>query len=240
MTYFIIQIFCLITGFAFLYFKSYSSEKGKNLATKEDIGEITKTVETIKTELAKDTEKLKTELLFENQLKISFYNDKKVALTHIYECLTLWFHCITNSHTNSIEFSLQNFREVNKELDDLYSKSIIAQSKIEIYINNSEFINVIEQIIKSLITSQNELEKYLDNIESIVEDETELENETTFDGDFIIPVDNESELNNLNEKKLKLFNEYGVRTSPIEKEIYSKFFHLAELCRNILTNKMDS
>ena len=58
------QFWCIIiiqaTGFAIvcfkLFVKSYCTEKGKNLATKEDIGEITQIVESIKSSLAKETE----------------------------------------------------------------------------------------------------------------------------------------------------------------------------------------
>ena len=46
-----------------LYAKSYSSEKGKNLATKEDISEITEIVESIKTSLSNKTEELKSDYL---------------------------------------------------------------------------------------------------------------------------------------------------------------------------------
>jgi len=52
-----------VIGFAFVYLKPYFAERGKNLATKQDIGEITSIVEGIKTELAQKTEELKSDLL---------------------------------------------------------------------------------------------------------------------------------------------------------------------------------
>jgi hypothetical protein len=44
------------------YLPAYFSEKGKNLATKEDIKEITNIVEQVKIELSKDLEFIKWEL----------------------------------------------------------------------------------------------------------------------------------------------------------------------------------
>jgi hypothetical protein len=44
------------------YLASYLNEKGKNLATKEDIKEITDKIESVKTEYAKDLESLKSQL----------------------------------------------------------------------------------------------------------------------------------------------------------------------------------
>ena len=55
-------IICVI-----LYVKSYSAEKGKNLATKEDIGEITQIIESIKTSLSIKTEELKSDLSYRNE-----------------------------------------------------------------------------------------------------------------------------------------------------------------------------
>ena len=61
-----LQILVLLgIGCLFLFRKylfSYSSEKGKNLATKEDIEEITRKVEEVKTEYLGELERLKVEL----------------------------------------------------------------------------------------------------------------------------------------------------------------------------------
>lgn len=62
-----LQVLILIgIGSIFLfrrYLFSYSSEKGKNLATKEDIGEITRKVESTKSEYISNIERLKVDLL---------------------------------------------------------------------------------------------------------------------------------------------------------------------------------
>jgi len=44
------------------YLSSYSGEKGKNLATREDIDHITRTVESIKSQFSNDLEFLKLQL----------------------------------------------------------------------------------------------------------------------------------------------------------------------------------
>ncbi len=61
------------------YLFSYSSEKGKNLATKEDVEEITRKVEGTKNEYVAEIEKLKAELaLFSRKNNILF--DEKVRV----------------------------------------------------------------------------------------------------------------------------------------------------------------
>lgn len=62
----VLQVFILLgISSLFLFRKylfSYSSEKGKNLATKEDIGDITRKVEEVKTGYVTEIERLKVDL----------------------------------------------------------------------------------------------------------------------------------------------------------------------------------
>ena len=59
----------LVVGFLLRnYLPTYFQEKGKNLATKEDIEEITDKIERIRSQYALDQEKLKTELQEESEM----------------------------------------------------------------------------------------------------------------------------------------------------------------------------
>lgn len=61
--YILLPVFGFILGFVVKNFiPAYFSEKGKNLATKQDIKEITQIIEQVKAELSKDLELLKYEL----------------------------------------------------------------------------------------------------------------------------------------------------------------------------------
>lgn len=69
------------------YLPKYLSEKAKNLATKEDIGQITDQVESIKRQHAVELEKVKTELDVKGALRQSFQSKSLDALTAIDELL---------------------------------------------------------------------------------------------------------------------------------------------------------
>ena len=58
----ILASFGALVLFAKNYLPSYTKEKGKNLATKEDIKDITDKIESVKTEYAKELEGLKSQL----------------------------------------------------------------------------------------------------------------------------------------------------------------------------------
>jgi hypothetical protein len=58
----ILEIVIIIGGLYLAFFKSYFKEKGKNLATLEDIGKITQKVEVVKIDFNTKIEELKSEL----------------------------------------------------------------------------------------------------------------------------------------------------------------------------------
>jgi hypothetical protein len=64
LTEIILEVLILLCGLYLALFKSYFTEKGKNLATLEDIEDITKKVEEVKSEIQKQqlVEKQKREL----------------------------------------------------------------------------------------------------------------------------------------------------------------------------------
>ena len=57
---------------------SYESEKGKNLATKEDIEEITKKVEEVKTEVSLSKQQKYDSILEQKQLLVDLLNDATI------------------------------------------------------------------------------------------------------------------------------------------------------------------
>ena len=69
------------------FFPSYSKEKGKNLATKEDIQGITEKIEAVKVEYAKSLEAVKTKLQLEAAIKGAFQQKCLEALTAINDLL---------------------------------------------------------------------------------------------------------------------------------------------------------
>ncbi|WP_028215333.1 hypothetical protein [Paraburkholderia mimosarum] len=77
------------------YFSTYLKEKGKNLATKEDIGELTRIVEEIKNEHAKELELLKSR----HQLRMAALD--KLLQAH-QEAFALWRRLYRGVHSDEI------------------------------------------------------------------------------------------------------------------------------------------
>jgi hypothetical protein len=77
----------VIALFVKKYLPAYVAEKGKNLATKEDIAGITSEIEKVKSEYARSIEILRSELRLESSLKEAFRNKCLQAIESINEVL---------------------------------------------------------------------------------------------------------------------------------------------------------
>lgn len=136
----IIEIILVIIGLYLAFFKSYFQEKGKNLATSEDIEEITKKVESIKTDFIRETEKLKLDLQYSNQVRFSIKTEEIKCLFDYYEKYYLWLNIL-------LEFYFGNFNEDNPELlknsqnviNDANFKLLLAEAKAELLFDNPAF-----------------------------------------------------------------------------------------------------
>lgn len=118
-----------IVGGGILYFfvksfiPSYLSEKGKNLATKEDIATITDKVESIKTDYAKVIEEIRSN----NQLKLAEIEREKNIRKEVYleatEALTRTLNIVgTLANLDS------NEQEINKQINN--DSGVIAKIQI--------------------------------------------------------------------------------------------------------------
>ena len=70
----------LLYGFIRLFLPSYLSQKGKNLATKEDVEEITSKVESVKSDYAKLLEEVRSE----HKLKFAALEREKSIKKEVY------------------------------------------------------------------------------------------------------------------------------------------------------------
>ena len=133
----ILEITLIILGFYLAFFKSYFQEKGRNLATNEDIEEITKKVESINTDFIRETEKLKLDLQYTNQIRFSIKTEEMKSLFDYYEKYYLWLNLL-------LEFYFGSFNEDNPELlissqnviNDANFKLLLAEAKAELLIDN--------------------------------------------------------------------------------------------------------
>lgn len=143
----IIEVIIVLLGFYIAFFKSYFKQKGKNLATQEDIGKITNTVESIKAEFIHQAERLKVELQLQNQLRFSIKSEERGSLINCYDSYFLWYNQILR--INPTKFNIDNIGNIKEELFNIEQSQLDfrnALSKLELYIGDKTLINSFQEL----------------------------------------------------------------------------------------------
>lgn len=119
------ELIIIIIGIlAWQYFIFYFREKGKNLATKEDIAEITHEIEEVKTQYSSDLEKFKAEL----QLMVR--NDSLIS-ENVHETLLIFFKDCTSLYYEKLTISFYHFPvDEGETLMDYHISTIQLFTKI--------------------------------------------------------------------------------------------------------------
>lgn len=121
-----VVILLLLLYVAFL--KSYFHEKGKNVATKEDVEEITSLVESVKSQLQ-----------FSLQAKLSFRAEEHQALVDYFSKYSAWLSAITSWSAVGInKDNASRLAEIRSELDMLHQDFDLAAGKLELFVENED------------------------------------------------------------------------------------------------------
>ena len=136
-------------GLYLAFFKSYFSEKGKNIATQEDIGKITKTVEEVKVKFASDTEYLKNRLNLFSQNFHSIKSLERDALIQINTKYSEWLHTLT---TFSLAYYTYNNFELLDGRDLLFAEKQkefeVAEDNLHIYMHDEKIRSILLEMAK--------------------------------------------------------------------------------------------
>ena len=115
------------------YFGSYVTEKGKNLATKEDIESITHLVESAKVEHAKELEQIKSDIAIQAARNSTFSESRRQAFLSFYEhCLNFVLSPFTSVSVADL-IEAVNAKPGKAALDSAISARLILEREAEIF-----------------------------------------------------------------------------------------------------------
>jgi len=163
----IVIIFLLIIGYFLLnkLIPSYFSEKGKNIATKEDIEEITKKVKTVESQI----NILTGSILEYSTLKRQYIIDYFASYNN-------WERTITNSN---LDYSSNN-KELNRTaIQRIYDAKHIynlKEGEIELFIDDEEFYRLRGVLTIKTLEYQHQFEKTAYEIEKFISNKSEYPN----------------------------------------------------------------
>jgi hypothetical protein len=131
----IVEVVLLVIGIMIVFGKSYISEKAKNLATKEDIAEITGKVEAVKAELQ-----------YGAKVKQSVYEESKTAVILAYEALSVWYRQAVRMHWKvSPNFTEDDCDTLFDQISNLGDEFTAAEAKVQLYIGKGAIYNAFEK-----------------------------------------------------------------------------------------------
>ena len=124
----VLEALILLLLFYLACLKSYFQEKGRNVATKEDVEEITSLVESVKSQLQ-----------FSLQAKLSLRAEEHQALVDYFSKYSAWLSAITNCSTVGInKDNASRLAEIRSQLDMLHQDFELAAGKMDLFVENED------------------------------------------------------------------------------------------------------
>jgi hypothetical protein len=118
---------------------SYFQEKGKNLATKDDIAKITQLVESVKHTFTVETEKLKANLSLLTNVHSGLVSEERNAIIDFNEKYFLWLNIITDTSNNNLDDTKNSELEDHRRLlGKLYQDLLNSEARFSLFVDNAE------------------------------------------------------------------------------------------------------
>lgn len=137
----ILQAIILVAVYVFRNSVStFLKEKAKNVATKQDIGKITKEIESVKSEFNKDLEILKSSISLKSQSNFSIQEKKRELVYKLIETYNTWLFSIVNFSFSG--YNIQNIGEIKNHRTNLEKYKLefnVIENKLTIFYENQEF-----------------------------------------------------------------------------------------------------
>lgn len=148
----ILDIILVLIGLYLALFKSYFQEKGKNIATSEDIEDLTLKVESVKQNFIEKNASLKAKLDLLTNLRTSHKNDERNSLIEFHKTIKSWISLLTESSPTLVDdYDNQEIQNKIHLYDLTYSKVLNAEALLELYINDVELNKLIYDLKKSVL-----------------------------------------------------------------------------------------
>ena len=142
----ILDSIIIIIGLYFIFWKSYIAEKGKNLATKKDIEEITNKIETVKNEVS-----------FRSQRKHEYINDRKKSAIDFLNSISVWLD-FTLRPIGTIYNNPTNQELLGNLINDLKiqgGKTTTCYWTLFVYFDNTEFNKIVDELYNNCLDLHN-------------------------------------------------------------------------------------
>jgi hypothetical protein len=134
------------------YFLSYSNEKAKNLAQKEDIEELTEKVQHITAAYALRNNEIEQKLSHLLSLQNSHRNEERAAVLEFYESYIYWMYTILEIPIDRYaQSTIDLLLEKKQELDDYFLSINKASAKMILLVMDQSLLDLHQGMLMELI-----------------------------------------------------------------------------------------
>ncbi len=163
--YYIVDFFIIILALFIFYiiknfWPKYFEAKATNQATKEDVGEITKIIENVKSDLLQQNELLKAQLSLANQHKLDIKSAEREAILDFNKQKSAWIYSLYRF--SFYKYHLENYKEISLTVLDNQKRQYeydLAVAHLVLFMHDNEFIELKDKLINEVI----ELDKIISN-----------------------------------------------------------------------------
>lgn len=217
----IIIAFLIVSLFLRDFLPSYFREKGKNLATQDDIAKITEKIEEVKIQYTTSVEKIKAELqlMISSQAKLQ---DRSIdSLVEFYEncCVFLFEKLDADIYGLQIhsENPLEEARKFMKSVHLLTAKTFSSALRVQIYFaKEKELISSVQNLIITILKYRDTFQKLFELIEQALIQVLQID-----------PTGKSEEANNIYLKTKPRIDEIALELKPVKKELTKDFSKLS-------------
>lgn len=136
---------------------AYAKKKGENLATKEDIGEITKAVKSVEQKFTDKTKILESSLDRSNQLDMKLFEKEWEMYQQIWKAISSWCEFMTTMESQRIQ---EKPLEFDSEKSRVHAKETLKEAKKLAYLttHNTPFLpDVVKKPVAEFMENTTEL-----------------------------------------------------------------------------------
>jgi hypothetical protein len=213
----ILQLLTVVGVVYLLFVKAYIKERAKILATKQDLEEVTKKVESIKIDLQ-----------FQNQINSTIYNDLRDAIINLYADFNSWFNFVSKVGINAMFLQLEDIDRTEKEMEEYYTKFRVQQKRASLFIEEPELLAKYKEIELRMIDIQSHIENYFTELEELLEERRE------YDIKKKKSAEDDEKINAIEHLILKAWKVSDKKTIQMENAVSDQLLEIADLSKRIL------
>lgn len=157
------------------FLPNYFNEKGKLLAQKEDIQEITEKIEGVKNEFTKETEFLKVELQKLLNFEVSHRTEERNSIINFYDKYNQWLYALLEINFGAYnKVNFENLVEKRIYIEKFYAETGVAQSKLRLLVKDDNIIKLAGDLMIELLKFKGWIDKRLLSLQHNLENHKSL------------------------------------------------------------------